>query len=174
MSDALVIAELAEDGKLRKSTLHAITFAKAALPALGGGFAILVLGANAKSIAAELTGYGATKVLACEDPSLKEYLAEHFTPTVAEVGKGFGLIVAAATSFGKDLLPRVAARLDAAYASDCSSVASEGGKLVYKRPMFAGNAYGYLQLGSAVQVATARQSEFDAAAPSGGSSAVER
>ncbi|HEY5373989.1 MAG TPA: electron transfer flavoprotein subunit alpha/FixB family protein, partial [Polyangiaceae bacterium] len=95
------------------------------------------------------------------------------TPTVAAVGKAFGLVVATATSFGKDLLPRVAARLDAAYAGDCSGVAAEGGKLVYKRPMFAGNAFGYCTLSTPIQVATARQSEFTAAAESGGSSPIE-
>ena len=68
MSDALVIAELSEDGKLKKTTLSAITFAKRALPALGGSFSILVLGANATTAAAELTGYGAAKVLTCTTP----------------------------------------------------------------------------------------------------------
>jgi len=173
MSDALVIAELSEDGKLKKSTLSAITFAQRALPALGGTFSILVLGANAATAAAELTGYGAAKVLTATDPSFAKYTAEQFTATVAAVGKGFGLIVATASSFGKDLLPRVAARLDAAYAGDCAGVSAEGGKLVYKRPMFAGNAYGYCTLGTPIQVATARQSELDPAAPSGGSSPVE-
>src|SRR5450432_3992117 len=173
MSDALVVAELSEDGKLKKSTLSAITLAKSALPALGGSFSILVLGANAKAAAGELTGYGAAKVLTAEDASFATYTAEAFTPTVAEVGKGFGLVVATATTFGKDLLPRVAARLDAAYAGDCSAVASEGGKVVYKRPMFAGNAFGYCTLSTPIQMATARQSEFEAAAPSGGSSPVE-
>jgi len=173
MSDALVIAELAEDGKLKKSTLSAITFAQRALPALGGSFSILVLGANATTAAAELTGYGAAKVLTASDPAFAHYTAEQFTATVAAVGKNFGLIVATASSFGKDLLPRVAARLDAAYAGDCAGVSAEGGKLVYKRPMFAGNAYGYCTLGTPIQVATARQSELDPAAPSGGSSPVE-
>jgi len=173
MSDALVIAELSEDGKLRKSTLSAITFAKLALPTLGGSFSILVLGANATTAAAELTGYGAAKVLTASDPAFAKYTAEQFTPTVAAVGKGFGLIVATATSFGKDLLPRVAARLDAAYAGDCAGVSGEGGKLVYKRPMFAGNAYGYCTLGTPIQVATARQSELDPANASGGSSPIE-
>ena len=173
MADALVIAELSEDGKLKKSTLSAITFAQRALPALGGSFSILVLGATATQAAAELTGYGAAKVLACNDASLARYTAEQFTATVAEVGKAYGLIVATATSFGKDLLPRVAARLDAAYAGDCAGVAAEGGKLVYKRPMFAGNAFGYCTLGTPIQVATARQSELDAAVPSGGASPVE-
>jgi len=173
MSDALVIAELSEDGKLKKSTLSAITFAQRALPALGGTFSILVLGANATTAAAELTGYGAAKVLSCTDPAFGKYTAEQFTPTVAAVGKGFGLIVATATSFGKDLLPRVAARLDAAYAGDCAGISAEGGKLVYKRPMFAGNAYGYCTLDTPIQVATVRQSEIDPAAPSGGSSPIE-
>ena len=173
MSDALVVAEHSEDGTLKKSTLSAISFAQKALPALGGSFSILVLGAHAAAAAKELTGYGAAKVLVCEDASLTHYTAEQFAPTVAEVGKGFGLIVATATSVGKDLLPRVAARLDAAYAGDCAGVAAEGGKLVYKRPMFAGNVFGYCTLGTPIQVATARQSEFDAAAPSGSASPVE-
>jgi electron transfer flavoprotein alpha subunit len=173
MADALVIAELSEAGKIRRSTLSAITFAKRALPALGGSFSILVLGAGAKSAAAELLGFGASKVLVCEDASLGTYTAEHFAPTVAAVGKGFALIVATATSVGKDLLPRVAAKLDAGFASDCSGVSAEGGKLVYKRPMFAGNAFGYCELSTPIQVATARQSEFEAATESGGSSPLE-
>src|SRR5260221_7951696 len=173
MPDALVVAELTEDGQVKKSTLSAITFAQRALPALGGSFSILILGANTQAAAAELSAYGAAKVLCCEDASFGKYMAEAFTPTVAAVGKAFGLIVATATSFGKDLLPRVAARLDAAYAGDCSGVAAEGGKLVYKRPMFAGNAFGYCSLSTPVQVATARQSEFEAATASGGASPVE-
>lgn len=173
MSDALVIAELSEDGKLKKSTLHAITFAQRALPALGGSYSVLLLGTDVKAAATELTGYGAAKVLTCEDAAFANALTEQLTATVANVGKGFALIVATATSFGKDLLPRVAARLDAGYAGDCANVGAEGGKLVYKRPMFAGNAYGYCTITTPIQVATARQSEVDAATPSGGSSPIE-
>ncbi|MEO7034240.1 MAG: electron transfer flavoprotein subunit alpha/FixB family protein [Polyangiaceae bacterium] len=173
MSDALVIAELSEDGKLKKSTLHAITFAQRALPALGGTFSILLLGVATQAAAAEAAGYGAAKVLTCEDAAFAHYTAETFAPTVAAVGKGFGLVVATATTFGKDLLPRVAAKLDAAYAGDCSGVAVDGGKLVYKRPMFAGNVFGYCTLSTPIQVATARQSEFEAAPASGAASPVE-
>jgi electron transfer flavoprotein alpha subunit len=174
MANALVIAELAEDGKLKKSTLSAITFARAALPAVGGAFSILVLGGpGAAKAAEELRGFGATKVLVCEDATLAHYTAEHFAPTVAQAAKDFTLVVATATSFGKDLMPRVAARLDAAYAGDCSGVSVENGKLSYRRPMFAGNAFGTSTLTTACQVATARQSEFSPAEPSGGSSALE-
>ncbi|HMJ12284.1 MAG TPA: electron transfer flavoprotein subunit alpha/FixB family protein [Polyangiaceae bacterium] len=173
MADALVVAELTEDGKVRKTTHSAITLVKQALPALGGSFSILVLGSNAKAAAQELTGFGAAKVLVCEDPSLKNYVAEQFAPTVAEVGKKFGLIAATASSYGKDLMPRVAARLDAAYAGDCADVRIEGNKVIYKRPMFAGNAFGYCELNTPIQIATARQSEFEPTEPSGGSSPVE-
>ena len=173
MPNALVVAEVAEDGSLKKATLSAIAFAKLAVPAVGGKFSVLVLGSAAKSAAAELAGYGAERVLVCEDPSLARYVAEHYAPTVAEVGRAFSLVVATATSQGKDLMPRVAARLDAAYAGDCSGVAAEGNKIVYKRPMFAGNAFGTTERTTPIQVATARQSEFDPAPPSGGSSPIE-
>jgi len=173
MANALVIAEISEDGKLKRSTLSAIAFAKKALPALGGSFSILVLGEKPEAAAAELTSYGAAKIVVCADASLGQYTAERFAPTVAEVGKAYGLLVATATSFGKDLMPRVAGKLDAAYAGDCSAVAAEGNKLVYKRPMFAGNVFGYCELGTPIQIATARQSEFDAAEPSGGQSPIE-
>jgi electron transfer flavoprotein alpha subunit len=173
MPNALVIAETSESGEVKKATLSAITFAKQAAPAIGGGFSILVLGAKAQQAAASLTGFGAAKVLVCEDASLGKYTAEQFCPTVAEVGKAFSLLVATATSQGKDLMPRVAARLDAAYAGDCSSVIVEGQKLLYKRPMYAGNAFGTTELLTPIHVATARQSEFDPAEASGGSSPVE-
>ncbi len=171
MANALVIAELGDDAKLKKSTLSAISFAKAALPALGGSFSILVLGgAGAELAAEELATYGAAQVLHCVDASLTHYTAEHYAPTVAEVAKGFALLVGTATSFGKDLLPRVAARLDAAYAGDCSGVSAENGRLVYRRPMYAGNAFGSCTLDTPIQVATARQSEFTPAEPVSGAS----
>jgi electron transfer flavoprotein alpha subunit len=172
MTDALVVAEIA-GGKIRRTTHSAISFAAQAVAGSGGSFSILLLGAGVSALASELAGYGAAKILVCDDPSLENYVAEQYAPTVAEAAKGFGLVVATASSFGKDLIPRVAARLDAAYAGDCCGVSSEGGKLVFKRPMYAGNALGYCALDTSIQAATARQSEFDPAEPSGGASPVE-
>lgn len=169
MAEVLVVAELTEDGAVRKTTHSAIAFAEQA----GGGFSILVLGEKAAAAAQELTGFGAEKIFVCEDASLKTYVAEHYAPTVAEVGKGFKVIVATASSYGKDLLPRVAGRLDAAYAGDCAGVSRDGDALTYKRPLFAGNAFGYCQLLTPIQLATCRQSEVDPASPSGGSSPIE-
>lgn len=174
MTHALVVAELSEDGKLKRSTLSAITFVKIILSALGGSFSILVVGAGARAAVEEARGFGAEKLLFADDPSFASSLSEQLAPTVATVAQGFDLVVATATSFGKDLLPNVAARLDAAFASDCSGVSVENGKIFYRRPMFAGNAFGTCTLETKIQVATARQSEFAPAEPTGGQSPIEQ
>jgi electron transfer flavoprotein alpha subunit len=162
--NALVVAEV-EAGTLKRGTLSAISFVKSVLPALSGTFSILLLGSGVEGATRELEHYGAADLLVCDDPSLEHYMAEHFAPTVASAARDFALVVATASSFGKDLMPRVAARLDAAYAADCSGVGVEAEKLVYRRPMYAGNVFGSCTLDTPVQVATVRQSEFAAASP---------
>src|SRR5262249_41535753 len=141
MADVLVVAEVAE-GKLKKTTHSAITFARAAAKSLGGGFSILVIGASVGAAASELTDFGATKVGVAEDASPKDSLAGRLRPTVADVGKRFAVVGGTASAYGKDLLPRVAARLGAGYAGDITELVTEGGGLKYRRPMFAGNAFG--------------------------------
>ena len=170
MSNILVIAEL-HDGHVRKSTHSAITFARQT----GIPFAILVLGQGAKAAAAEITTFGATKVLVVDDAYLANAVAERFAPTIAEVAKsgGFDIIAVTASSFGKDVAPRVAAKLGAGYAPDISSVKADGGKLTYKRPVFAGNAFATAELTTPVQVVSVRQSEFAPAEASGGASPIE-
>ena len=173
MADILVVAELSE-GKVKKTTHSAITFAKQVAQGTGGSFSILVVGAGAKAAAGELAGFGAKAVLAADDAKLANYVAEKFAPTVVSTAKnGFGIVVACASSYGKDLLPRVAAALDAGYATDIAAVSVDGGKVVYKRPMFAGNAYGYCTISTPIQVVSVRQSEFAPAEASGGSSPVQ-
>ncbi|TKD04439.1 electron transfer flavoprotein subunit alpha/FixB family protein [Polyangium fumosum] len=172
MADVLVVAEVAE-GKLKKTTHSAITFAQKAAATIGGTFSLLVIGDGAGKAAAEAQGFGAAKILVVEDASLKNYLAERYAPTVAAVGKGYAVVVGTASAYGKDLLPRVAARLGAGYASDITEVIADGGKLKYKRPMFAGNAFGISSITTPIQVVSVRQSAFAAAEPTGGPSAVE-
>jgi electron transfer flavoprotein alpha subunit len=173
MADVLVVAEVS-DGKLKKTTHSAVTFAQKAAQALGGSYSILLVGDGVSAAAAEAAALGAAKVLVAEDASLKSYLAERYAPTVADVGKAFTVVVGTASAYGKDLLPRVAARLGAGYAGDISDVVTDGGKLTYKRPMFAGNAYGICAITTPIQVVTVRQSAFPAVEPSGSSSPVEK
>ncbi len=173
MANVLVIAEAAE-GKLKKTTHSAVTFARAASAALGGSYTILVIGAGVADAAAEAASLGAAKVLVADDASLKDYLAERYAPTVAAVAKDFAVVVGTASAYGKDLLPRVAARLAAGYASDISELITDGSTLKYKRPMFAGNAYGSSTVSTAVQVVSVRQSAFTAAEPSGSAASIEK
>jgi electron transfer flavoprotein alpha subunit len=174
MANVLVVAEFSE-GKLKKTTHSAITFAEQVAKGTGGTFSILLIGGGAKAAQGELTGFGAAKVLVADDAKLANYVAENYAPTVVATAKGgnFNVVVTAASSYGKDLIPRVAAALGAGYATDISAVKTDGGKIVYKRPMYAGNAYGYCEVTTPIQAVTVRQSEFAAAAPSGGNSPVE-
>jgi electron transfer flavoprotein alpha subunit len=170
MTDVLVVAELM-DGGLRKTTLNAISAARKIAQGTGGAFDVLAIGQGSKKAASEVAAFGARKVLATEIAG--GYRAEAYAPTVAQAAKGYGVVIATASTYGKDLMPRVAAKLNAGYAADISAVNVEGGKLSYKRPVYAGNVYATMEVTTPVQVVSVRQSEFEQAAPSGGSSAVE-
>jgi electron transfer flavoprotein alpha subunit len=170
MASTLVVAELG-DGKIKKTTLSAITFAKQ----LGAPFAILVVGAGAAAAAKELTGFGAQKVLAADDASMAQPVCERVAPTVAKVVKegGYDTVAFTASAFGKDVAPRLAAKLGAGYAPDINLVKVDGGKRHYRRPQYAGNAFAWLEVTTPLQVVSVRQTEFPAAEASGGASPVE-
>jgi electron transfer flavoprotein alpha subunit len=171
MTDVLVVAELMDKG-LRRNTLSAITLAKTVAQGTGGAFDILAIGEGAKAAAEQAAKFGARKVLAAEVAG--GYFAEKYAPTVAEVSKSgnYGVITATASTYGKDLLPRVAARLGAGYVSDIRRASVEGGKPKYQRPMYAGNVFGTVSVNTPVQVVTVRQSEFEAAAEAGSASPI--
>ena len=170
MTDILVVGEILE-GDLRKNTLSAVRFAKEVAEGTSGAYDILMIGDGAEAAGNTAASYGARKVLTAQIDG--GYLAERYSPTVAEVAKagGYGVVVAAAGTTGKDLMPRVAARLGAGLASDIASV-EVGDTLVYRRPMYAGNIFGYCTVKSDIQLVTVRQTEFEAA-EEGGSSPVE-
>ncbi len=174
MANVLVIVEVGE-GKLKKTTHSAVTFAKQAAEQLGGSYTLLLLGAGLDAAAEEASKLGADKVLVADDGSLQGYVAELYAPTVAALAKDYQVVCAAASAFGKDLLARLAGKLEAGYAADITELLPmEGGKLTYKRPMFAGNAFGVCQLVSDVEVVSVRQSTFAAAEPGADSSPVEK
>ncbi|MDB4987825.1 MAG: Electron transfer flavoprotein alpha subunit [Myxococcaceae bacterium] len=170
MTDVLVVAELM-DGGLRKTTLNAITAARTIAQGTGGAFDVLAIGEGSKKAAGEVAAFGARKVLAAEVGG--GYRAEAYAATVAAAAKSYQVVVTTASTYGKDLLPRVAAKLNAGIASDISAVNVDGGKLTYKRPVYAGNVYATLEVTTPIQAVSVRQSEFEAAAESGGSSPVE-
>jgi electron transfer flavoprotein alpha subunit len=162
MGNVLAVCEFT-GATLRTSALANLAFARTAATAHGGDVVVLLVGAGAQAASADAARY-APKVVVVEDAALAHYLAETYAPIVARLAKEHGatLVSATATSTGKDLLPRVAALLDAGMASDVSKLAS---KDTFVRPILAGNAYSTVQVATPIICVTPRQSEFEPATP---------
>ncbi len=165
----LVIAEMRQ-GALRSPTFPAITAGKALATTMGAGCDLLVLGQGAKAAADSLAGYGAGTIYYSEAASVAEYTAESHAATAAALiqEKGYKAALMAATSTGKDLMPRLAGLLGAGMVSD--AIGFEAG--VYLRPMYAGNAIARVAVETPVAVVTARETAFDPAQAAGGASPV--
>ncbi len=163
---ALVLAEH-DDKAIRATTLNTVTAAAKA----GGDVHVLVVGHNAAGIAdmAAKIG-GVTKVLLADGAHFADGLAEMVAAQVVAVATGYSHIFAPATAYGKNILPRVAAKLDAAQISDIISVESPD---TFTRPIYAGNAIATVQSGDAIKVVTARPTNFEPAPSEGGSATVE-
>jgi electron transfer flavoprotein alpha subunit len=162
----LVIAEHT-NAALAAATLNTV----AAAQKIGGDIHVLVAGANAGAAAeAAAKIAGVAKVLVADNAAYANQLPENVAPLVAELGKGYSHILAAATSNGKNILPRVAAALDVDQISEIIAVESAD---TFKRPIYAGNAIATVQSSAAVKVITVRSTGFDAVAAEGGSAAIE-
>ena len=162
---ALVVAEH-DNASLKASTLNTVT---AALQC-GGAVTVLVAGAGCAAVAQAAAGIqGVAKVVLIDAPQFAEHLAENLAEQVIAIAAGYTHILAPATAFGKNVMPRVAARLDVAQISDIIGVASPD---TFSRTIYAGNAIATVQSADAVRVITVRTTAFDAAA-GGGSAPVE-
>lgn len=162
--------------QLPGALLAALTMAKRAAAALRVPFDILVCGdQDAEGTAAQLTGYGAERVLVAEHPELDPRLPERCLATVATVAASYSVVLAAADDFGKDLVPRLAGVLDGGYAGECVAVAASHGRLAFERVIYSGNILAWVELATHTQLAVARQCAFDVAVPSDASrSPIER
>jgi electron transfer flavoprotein alpha subunit len=137
---------------------------------IGGDVTILVVGAGAKAAADEAAKLsGVSKVLVAEDASLANNLAEPLAALIVQLSGSYDTIIAAATSTGKNVMPRVAALLDVAQVSEIIEVVSSD---TFKRPIYAGNAIQTVQATDAKKVITVRTASF-AAAAEGGSASIE-
>ena len=167
MSQVLVIAEHA-GGKLNPSTAKTV---KAATSLAGAEIVIAVFSTGGSPVAAQAAQLaGVARVMEITHASNEHQLAATLAPQVAEAGKSFTHLFAPSTTFGKDLMPRVAALLGAPQISDVMSIESD---TRFKRPIYAGNAITTVEVAAGTQiVATIRTASFEAAA-GGGSATVE-
>ena len=162
----LVVVEH-DNEELKGATLNTVTAAKE----IGSEIDLLVAGFSCDSVADQacsITGIG--KVLVANNESYKNFLAENIGTLVSEVGKGYSHILAAATSNGKNFMPRVAALLDVSQVSEIISVLSED---TFERPIYAGNCIATVKSSDPIKVITVRATGFDDCEVEGGSATKE-
>ena len=164
---ALVIAEH-DNQSLKAATLNAVAAALQCSPEVD----LLVAGSGADaavSSAAQIAGV--RKVIQIDAANLADQLAEPLAAQILSVAKNYSHVLAPATANGKNVLPRVAAKLDVAQLSDITKVVSPD---TFERPIYAGNAIATVQSADPIKVITVRTTGFDPVAATGGSAAVEK
>jgi len=150
----LVIAEH-DNNNLKGATLNTVAAAKE----LGSEITLLVAGSDVASVTSEAQQLnGVTKILACDDNLYQNSLAEELSNLVVSLAGSFSYILAPATTFGKNLLPRISAKLDVQQISDIISVESED---TFKRPIYAGSCIATVKSNDAVKLITVRTTAFD-------------
>jgi len=135
-----IIAEQKE-GKLKKITFELLGIGKKIAERIGGSFSVVLLGYQIEKLSPELDGYGAQKIFVCDSETLKNYTNESYTKAIVDLVKAHKptILLGGATASGKDLYPRVSARLQTGLASDCIRLdVTEDGLLLTERPMYAG------------------------------------
>ena len=174
MNKILVIAEH-DNGQLKLATLAAAGFAQKVCAASAGSFEFLLLGSGVSSTADILSKSGAAAVLVADSPELEHPLADRYAKVIADTAKARGatIVVAAASTFSKDILPRAAALLDAGMLSDVIDVTAEGDDLTFRRVMFAGNVIATVQLDGAIKFVAIRSAAFAAPATTEAASPIE-
>ncbi len=161
MAHIVVYAEH-RDGKLRRPSLEATSEARRLADALGARVTAVLAGSGVEGLSSELAAYGADEVHVFDNPSLAQYATEVHAAALASV---IGAVSPAAvlvpfTAQGKDLAPRVAAKVGAGLVSDCVGLTVKDGRLVARRPMYAGKAYASVTWMGDPQMATLRPNVF--------------
>ena len=171
MAETLVLIEL-DRRQVKRPSLHAITLARQ----LGGDYALVVLGHGLDEIARTLVSYGASAVIVADDPALAEPLADRYASVIAEVMRrqDAKTLLGASSTFSKDILPRVAALLDAPMVTDVLALEKVDGATAYRRPINAGSMLATVKVDGDRRVLTARATAFAAPAADAAPCPVER
>ncbi len=175
MSIVLIVAEHG-GGAVRKASLHGLAAGRELARRTGSELRCAILGQGLDAVAGELAAAAGVPVHVLDAPSLAHPVADAQAPALAELVKRLGAtwVGAAATTWARDLLPRVAARLGAGMASEVLAFGGEGPGVTFRRPMWAGNVLAEVQIATPIKVFTARSTEFLPARAEGQPGAVIR
>ncbi|MFH1540229.1 MAG: electron transfer flavoprotein subunit alpha/FixB family protein, partial [bacterium] len=169
MASIWVIAEHKE-GKIKKVSLELLSKGKE----LGGDIAAVLLGKGVDGLAAQLGKYGAKKVYLAQDDKLEKYTADAYAKVIADLAKANNpdIILLGASVQGKDYSPRLAAKLGAGLATDCTGLDLDGDKLVATRPIYAGKAFVKVAFKASPAIASVRPNVMALGADDGGAPEV--
>lgn len=175
MGIILVIVETLE-GKVRRTSLPAITFGRNLAAATGGSVEIAVIGHGVEGAASELVSHGATRVHLVDEPSLEHCQPRTLGKAVASLASSTQaeVVVAVSSTWSRDWLPSTAARLGAGMVSEAVGFDVAGGQVSWRRPMWAGNVVASIRVTTPVAVIGVRGTEFPQAIPTGGASPIVR
>ncbi|MEE9187438.1 MAG: electron transfer flavoprotein subunit alpha/FixB family protein [Bacteroidota bacterium] len=176
MSKKLLALAEQRDNVFKKSAFEVTKAGRTSADKTGSELIVLVIGSAVESIAEELGGYGATRVLIVEDAKLEKYSTTAYAKIVSAVAQKeeVDTVFISASALGKDLAPRVAVRLSAGLVADCTSLDVKEGEVIATRPIFAGKALIDVKVNSAVKVFTLRPNVFTVGTADGQKASVER
>ena len=160
----LAITEQVE-GKFRKVTYEIVSEGRRLADAMGEPLTALVVGADIESVAGQLAAFGADKILVVDNPALANATAEDYASAAFRVARDYDpkIVLVGASVQGKDLAARLAARLDAGLAMDCTSLRVDGGYLVATRAIFGGKLLAEVAIENPPQIAALRPNVSEAA-----------
>lgn len=163
MAQGVFVITEQRDGAFRKVSYEVVSEGRRIADGLGGDLTAVVIGAGVDGIASELEKYGPDKILVADDAALADYTTDAYTNVLSELVKSVdpAVIVTGASAQGKDLAARLAARLDAGLAMDCTAVKLEGGKLTLARPMFGGKVLAEIEIDGSPQIIAVRPNVMD-------------
>ena len=172
MSDILVFAEQSK-GKVKKTTHELLSKASELASQAGGQVVAVCAGDDLAGVSEDLASFGASKVVLVKGSHLADYNTTAYTQALAATVDQVkpSIILGAASDVGKDLFPRLAARIKAGLASDVTDLRVDGGKLVATKPVYSGKAFVDVNFNSDIQMATVRPNSFGAGDETSGASA---
>ncbi|MBN1661897.1 MAG: electron transfer flavoprotein subunit alpha/FixB family protein [Anaerolineae bacterium] len=173
MADNVLVFAEQRDGNLKKVAFEMLGVGKKLAAALGSSVEAVLLGSGLDGQAGALAQYGAEKVYVADDAALQPYSSEAYTATLADLILKIepSIVLLGATAMGKDLAPRLAAKLGVGLASDVTALDIDGGRLLATRPIFAGKALAKVTLPGNPQMATVRPNVMAADEPNAGAAA---
>jgi len=150
------------ENSIKKSSLEALSYANLLASSNNGEVVAVIIGGDLNNQLNELSKYGTNKIIVCQDPKFEKYSSSAYSKILIDIIKkeNANIIFLSATSLGKDLAPRLAAKLDAGLCSDCTSIVIENNDMIITRPVYAGKALIDVKLKSEIKIYTLRPNVF--------------